>query len=246
MCEAEGDRIVYGSVYHTFSERRLDLRFVPSEGTGGFADPLRLYKALDVPSAVIADIDFLAKDGELKKVLTQLGAPPAAVPALCQRAREAVSHIRSCIDHLDPVAVRATLRELAKTKTDSTKNDDVELRGKLQDIVSRMSRLHDLALRGLDAIPESHSVRNGTVTLRDDVRGLLQDLGSYGLYLVPVGELESWLPILMKGHSREDKSKWAMLAAQKVEDVGERNDDVWQFMRSVYEYLEQGLQTSVN
>jgi len=33
-----------------------------------------------------------------------------------------------------------------------------------------------------------------------------------------------------------------MLAAEKIEDVGERNDDVWKFVKAVYEFLEERLQ----
>ena len=50
----------------------------------------------------------------------------------------------------------------------------------------------------------------------------------------------------MKGQGREDKSKWAMLVAEKVEDVGERDEDVWQFISSVHRFFEQRLQKSVN
>ena len=246
MCEAEGDRIVYESVYRTFKERHIDVRFVPSEGTGGFADPIRLYKALEVSTSVIADIDFLAKDGELKKVLIELNAPSDSVEKLCKRARETVSYIRLCIDQMEPEAIQTALRELAEIKIDPSKNDDVKIRGRLIDIANKMSQLHDLKLRGLDAIPKSYSVNGSSEFLRDNVDNLIKDLASYGLFLVPVGELESWLPVLMKGQSREDKSKWAMLAAEKIEDVGERDDDVWQFIRSIYDFLKQSLQTSVN
>ncbi len=98
MCEAEGDRIVYESVYRSFRERRIDVRFVPSEGTGGFADPIRLYKALEVPTAVIADMDFLAKDGELKKVLNELGVSPEAVAEIFQ-TRTRSRNPNSCVHH---------------------------------------------------------------------------------------------------------------------------------------------------
>jgi hypothetical protein len=43
LCEAEGDRIVYASTFRTLKDRRLDIRFIPSEGTGGLVDPLRAY-----------------------------------------------------------------------------------------------------------------------------------------------------------------------------------------------------------
>ena len=68
LCEGEGDRIVYESTYRTLSDRGIDIRFLPCDGTGGLADSFRLYAPLAVPAAVIADLDFLVKHGELKKV----------------------------------------------------------------------------------------------------------------------------------------------------------------------------------
>ncbi len=100
--------------------------------------------------------------------------------------------------------------------------------------MNELSRLRDIKERGLDTIQDS--------TLRANVEILLSELGKVGLFLVPVGELESWIPKIMKGHSRENKSQWAMLAAEKIEDVGERNKDVWSFIRTVYDFLNRGLE----
>ena len=243
LCEAEGDRLVYESTYRTFEDRRLDIRFVPSEGTGGFADPLRLYRALDIPSAIIADLDFLAKDGELKKVLTELGTPKEEVAKLCGHALQAITRIRSEVSHVDPQEMQNELKELGQEPIDLAKNEDEKLRRKLLQLARRLYRLHDLQQRGLEAIPEKHTDGGTTVSLRDDVRSLLDDLQSHRLFLVPEGELESWLPIVMKGQSREDKSKWAMLAAEKIEDNGERNEGVWQFIHSVYDRLHNQFRT---
>ena len=41
----------------------------------------------------------------------------------------------------------------------------------------------------------------------------------------------------MKGQGREDKSQWAILAAEKIEDTGERNEDIWKFIHAVSEHL---------
>ena len=244
LCEAEGDRIVYESTYRTLKDRRLDIRFVTSEGTGGFADPLRLYKALKVPSAVVADLDFLAKDGELRKVLTELATPEAQVSDLCESARQAISRIRSCTSPVDPEALQQELKGLAQSPIDPTKNEDAKLRGKLLDIANRLYKLQHLQQHGLNAIPEHCYEGATTVSLRDNVQTLVAKLQEDGLFLVPVGELESWLPVLMKGQSREDKSKWAMLAAQKIEDVGERDEDIGQFIRKVYDFLQEQLRAS--
>lgn len=239
MCEAEGDRIVYESAYRTLQDRQLDIRLIASEGTGGFADPLCLYKALEVPRAVIADLDFLAKNGELKKVLTELGTPPSQVQELCKRAHVAVKRIRSGISYADPGAIQDQLTSLAQTSIDPSKDGDAKLRGKLIEIADRLYKLHDLKRKGLEAIPKQCTEGSTTVNLREEVKALLTDLQTHGLFLVPVGELESWLYVLMKGQSREDKSRWAMFAAEKIEEVGEREGDIWEFVRAVYDFLKE-------
>jgi len=239
LCEAEGDRIVYGSTYRTFSDRRLDIRFVPSEGTGGFADPLRLYRALEVPCAVIADLDFLAKEGELKKVLKELGTPSEKIITFCDRARKVISQVRSSSTQIDVEQVRTQLKTISDDLTENF--DDAKVRGKLQSISRQLYKLNNLQQKGMEAIPEVIETDGTKIQLRSEVNTLLSDLEAHGLFLVPAGELESWLPILMKGQGREDKNKWAMLAAEKIEDVGERQEDIWQFMRIVYNFIQKQL-----
>lgn len=240
LCEAEGDRIVYGSTYRTFSDKRLDIRFVPSEGTGGFADPLRLYRTLEVPCAVIADLDFLAKEGEIKKVLKGLGTPSQEITTLCERARKVISQIRSSTEQIDVGQIQTELNTISHELTENV--DTARVRGKLQSISRQLYKLNNLQQKGIEAIPEVFKNEGSTIQLRAEVNSLLSALGTYGLFLVPVGELESWLPILMKGQSREDKNKWAMLAAEKIEDVGEREEDIWQFMQTIYNFIQNQLQ----
>jgi len=236
LCEGEGDRLVYGATYRTLSERRLDVRFVPSEGTGGFADPLRLYRVLEVPCAVIADIDFLAKEGELRRILKELGSPSERIKTLCESARSIISQVTSGAQETDVEEVRDELRELANDLDKNSNN--AKVRGQLQGISKRLYKLHQLQEKGLNAIPET-----GVDITRSVAAKLLDELEREGLFLVRVGVLENWLPVIMKGHGHADKSKWAMLAAEKIEDDGERDDDIWEFMRRVYGFLLDQMQS---
>ena len=128
-----------------------------------------------------------------------------------------------------------------RTKRNTT-NDDTKLRSSLLRMAKDLYRLHDLQQHGLNAIPECYEDDSISHSLRADVQTLLCDLQEVGLFLVPVGELESWVPALMKGISREDKSRWAMLAAEKIEDAGERKNDVWSFIRAVSDFLNSRLE----
>jgi hypothetical protein len=202
---------------------------------------LRLYKALGVPCAVIADLDCLAKDRELKKVLTELESDSVRVSALCDRARKTMAQIRSCISQFDPAEIETEFGMIAQELSNWEGNDPGKLRGKLIRIVERLNDLHALKLKGIEAVPEQHKLGGVSVSLRAELIGLLEEMRVCGFFLVPEGELESWLPVQMNGVNRQDKSRWAMLAAEKIEDIGERDEDVWAFVRAVYEFLAERL-----
>ena len=126
-------------------------------------------------------------------------------------------------------SARADLKSLSE----KGKLDDTTLRREVQEVLNRLSKIHGLKEAGPLGIAD--------VRLREDAKGILRSLRELGLFLVPVGELESWVPIVMKGNSKLDKSRWAILAAQKIEEFEERNDDVWEFVRSVYEFIKRSL-----
>jgi hypothetical protein len=236
LCEAEGDRIVYESTYRTLKDRKLDIRFIPSEGTGGFADPIRLYMALGVPSAVIADLDFLRKEGELRKVLTAMGVDAARIRSISTESREAIKHVMAAAGCPTVAEVQGDLQSLVNSTIENGQED--VLRGKLIELADRMYRLRDLQQKGIDAIPENWGVKERSIRLRERVTSIVDSLKSHGIFAVPVGELESWMPVIMNGISRDDKSTWAMNAAEKIEELGEQKGaDIWEFVRTVAQFL---------
>jgi ABC-type cobalamin/Fe3+-siderophores transport system ATPase subunit len=66
---------------------------------------------------------------------------------------------------------------------------------------------------------------------------LLDPLADHGIFVVPCGELESWLSMLAKGLGRSDKAKWLMQVFERMGDDPDHptyarpgSDDVWAFM----------------
>ena len=76
---------------------------------------------------------------------------------------------------------------------------------------------------------------------REAAEQLLKQLEEYGIFVVPTGELESWLkPLGASGHG----PGWLVDAFQRMgEDPGSptyvvpKDDDVWRFMATVKEWL---------
>src|SRR5262249_22558209 len=63
------------------------------------------------------------------------------------------------------------------------------------------------------------------------------ELKKYGLFLVPVGELEEWLAGYHVEASKSDKRAWANAAAQTIQRMGKHEGDVWAFVAEVCQYL---------
>ena len=232
LCEADGDRLVYESTYSTLDSNPIDLRFIPTGGTGGFADPLRLYRKLGTPVAVVGDIDMLLK----KEIMTVLvGLAEAEDNKLTQFREESISITTELMEQderaLASVDVGERLLGLSRLWEDTEDRDRVV--GGLRTLRREMvSGLRDFKRRGLDGLPEGE--------LRTRVAKTLDDLASVGLFLVPVGQLESWIGHLMQDRvSRQDKSRWARVAAPIIIESPDspESGDVWAFVGQIRDYL---------
>ena len=134
-----------------------------------------------------------------------MGTAEYEVQELVERARETIRMVRSCLSPVDSKYIQEELAKVVQELLDPAGGDEARIKGKLHHLAQQLNRLRELAERGLDAIPEHFSRGTTPVALRMEVQSLLTKLQTHGLFLVPVGELESWLSILMKGQSREDK-----------------------------------------
>lgn len=203
LCESDGDRIVYESVLQTFSPPYPDLRFIPVGGIGGFKETAKLSRALGVPAAIASDFDLLLKS-ELPDVVGQLnGTEPTVLKDKINGLREkileeargltaegAMSRVEETIQSLKSRAAQAQCGHFETVS---------ELRSKLNLLSRELSPQQNLKLKGVAAVPEG---------LQAEINSLITNLKRIGLFLVPCGELESWVPTLMTGVTRENKSLW--------------------------------------
>lgn len=240
LCESEGDRLVYEAAFRTSPQQKLDIRLVSGGGTGGFAEVPTLYRSLRVPVAVIADIDFLAKDGDLRRILRELGASDDLTVSLTRRASDCISEIRKLLGENDAAIIASKLAELIESVKDGNEYWDSKLRKSLSSIQTDLDRIRPFKDMGMKLF-ENKKEENWVTTCRM-LKELLGELSEIGLFLVPCGQLESWVPVLMHGIGTGDKSKWALLAAQKIEGLGWRNDDIWSFVERIIHYLNEKIE----
>lgn len=228
VVEGDGDRIVYQTVWETLaSELRLDVHLATVGGAGGIADTCKLYRTLKIPVAVIADLDMISDPRRLRRVLEVL-APPLEVDELVEKATSVVRRIMELPPATDPSVLRQQVTALASKDQAWIEGEDIGTRRELNKIANQMDRLRRLKRGGIDAFPAD---------IAKCLADLATSLSSFGLFVVPVGELEEWLKDAAIEESKENKWGWANAASFAIQSRGAQPGDIWDFVRDVGNYL---------
>lgn len=228
VTEADGDRLVYQAAWETVqADRNIDVHFATVGGTGGIADTARLYRSLRIPIAVVADLDMLVNRDRMRAVLEVL-APVESREKLAERCSALGEAIRRLPPEKEPKALAVELTAIASEPMDWTKGHDLKIRKRLSMLVNGLDRMRKLKRGG-------SAQYSGTIG--DAMRSVLAELEGFGLFLVPVGELEEWLGNYSVPAPKANKRLWANAAAQRIQELGKQCDDIWAFITRVGDYL---------
>lgn len=235
VVESDGDRLVYQAAWETLhDEYHFDLHFSTVGGTGGIADTSRLYRTLKIPIAVIADLDMVVDSDRMERVLEQLIDDSMIRAALLTDSKAVAKAVRDLPPIKTPTETLNELRSLAELPMNWDQKNDLELRRRLRGLATELDRMRRLKRGGIDKYA-------GQINI--NLRSLLDRLRVHGLFLVPVGELEEWLPQDQVAVSKSDKRAWSNAAAQVIQGEGKREAPLWAFIRSVGSYLENQTRT---
>lgn len=231
VVEAEGDRLVYQTVWETLrNDAGPDIHFAVVSGIGGIAETCRFYRTLRVPVAVIADIDLLVDANKFQSVLSALLPDLAARSPLLQEGTRLRNELRRVLPLMSPEEVVAELAAISAAPMSWADDDDKNIKGRLQELASGVDRARRLKERGTASLPEGVDA---------SLIGLLERLNGVGLFLAPVGDLEQWLAAEALGVSKTKKWAWADAAARRIAERGKQDGDVWDFVEAVGRYLAQ-------
>jgi hypothetical protein len=229
VVEADGDRVVYQAAWETMLEDfRTDIHFSTVGGTGGIADTCHLYRTLQIPVAVVADLDMIVDRNKMARVLQALIDDASVCEKLARECNEIADEIRGVPPEISAVDVAMELAALGGASMDWSKGDDIEIKRRLTRLATSIDRMRRLKKGGVDEF---------SGVLGDRLTGMLKELGEFGLFLVPVGELEEWLMNHGVSESKSHKRAWANSAAQRIHQLGKHGGDVWDFIATVVRYL---------
>lgn len=206
ICEADGDCRFYGAVADSLREADnhpyvRDVMFAQSGGKGGVAKLVKALRGLNVPIAAIVDFDAILSTGQLRTIVEAFGGDWTNYNA-------------------DYREVKRSIDELGKLSPD-------RFRARALDIIDRIDGNADEVTKATrsdfqrllkDSIGAARAKESGIGVLDRDARvaaeRLLGQFADLGLFIVPSGEMESFVV-----QEAAEKNAWV---AAVLEQYGQR------------------------
>jgi hypothetical protein len=229
IVESETDRLVYSTTWERLaSEFRHDVHFVSVGGIGGIAATCQLYRNLKIPVTVIAHLDLLRELETFERIIRSLSSAEQTVDVM-KTCRRIVAEIKAIGPIYREAETCRMLQDICAQKLDWSRSEQLtDVRRTLSDLSDGLSDTARLK-RGIENL--------GAPSVSYDLKAFLGTCRGLGLFLVPCGELEDWLPRLMgKGPSKKRKAEWANAAAGRIREEPVGSDDIWAFVRQMAEF----------
>jgi energy-coupling factor transporter ATP-binding protein EcfA2 len=235
LVESDGDRAVYQAVWESLGQEvQLDLLFVPVNGKGAMADIATFFKTLQIPVAVIPDLDLIRDDGVIPRLLSALSVTDATVSAIRNECRIAAEDIRTVPPTINPSDVDAEIQHIMDLPKVWQNNDDDTVMKSLRGLAKKIDRMRRMKKGGIAAYAADYP------DIAEQLEKVKQSFWECGVFIVPVGELESWLSDEFMGEvkSRERKQEWADEAANRIRQSPNDSGPIRDFVKRVGEFLQ--------
>ena len=185
ICEADSDCLLYSSLLDIPSVHQghpRDVLFVHANGKHRMAALAQALSALDVPVDVIADIDILRDETDLKKLVGALGGDWSQAQPLSNSVRSAVEQGNP---YLDSPRIREAIQETLD-QAPSSGEFPRNLRNQIESTLRKGSRWEFIKSAGTSALPHGQATQQ--------FHELQKFCNEIGMWIVPVGELEGFCP----------------------------------------------------
>ncbi len=202
VCEADADRALYQTVCSRFVKNH-DVLFVHAHNKQTIPPVLRLLRGASVPCAAVPDFDVFRVAQDIENCIEALGVPYASVPDIEAARAELEKQIGERPDADVLKEVQASVDEF-KAQLDAGRHSLDGARSRLRDIEKQGTKWAEAKSKGLDGVPAA---------ARDQVRKAVDGLQAHGLFVVPGGQLESWMNV---GVSGARKKEWIVKALEEL------------------------------
>jgi len=219
VCEADADR----SVYYTVSVRKFknqNILFIHAHNKQVIKDVVNLLKEVTIPISAITDIDIINNEPDFKSLLKALNG--GSIPEKIFKWRNKIAEsIEETNEELIIEKLKKEINEFTK-QLEENKHTLLGARAALRRINKEITKWDPVKRLGIKGIPEQE---------KRTARELIKLARSRGLFIVPVGELESWLKL-----GTRQKKKWIVLALKALHR-DESSTKLNNFVSNILKYM---------
>lgn len=236
LVESDGDREVYQAACEGIASfPSQEVHFVPMWGTGGFAETSRFYRRLNIPVAIISDLDQITETGLMKRILDALDDNPDSVKSSMETLISLAAEIKRIPPSVSPQDIVQALQRICGMSMEWDNDDDKRLREEIHELDESLRRLKRLKEGGVEAYSIDYP------KIKDSLLSVITLCSSIGLFFVSIGSLEDWVQSLMLPEyprkKKINKMIRAAIMAAKIREAPTKKGDVWQFMETVLAFL---------
>ncbi len=219
VCEGDPDRAIYQTVLHRFfNESRGDeVLLIHSNGKDAMRSPIEMLRQAGAPVCAIVDLDVLNSSDILSGIVQALTGKE--ISSCLLELRKAIS---VAVEQATEEDLLQSMKASAETWWRQQFSSLREARRSLVAIARQKSKWDNVKAQGINYF-------SGEV--RAIAERLVGDLAKIGLFVVPCGELEGWIPIgIAKGR------RWNAAALEKLH-AGECPSDLRDFVGNAARYI---------
>ena len=233
ITEADADAVFYQRLFQKIGSSD-EIHFINAHNKQTLVKVIQPFLKMQIRAAMIADADVIRDVHEFKTIISAISTDEKQKTILEQR--EAIyNFFESQSKYAKLCDLREKMFSLASRITLSSEDDQNKMASALFDLRKELKKMRDDS----DALAEFKQKGRASLPLEKQQAfdNLWSNCSENGLFIVPVGELESWLT--EDGLERtNNKSKWISSALSKVFDLNYDPDkEIWQFIDSLRGYL---------
>ena len=233
--EADADAVFYQRVFQKF-DRSNEIHFVNAHNKQTLKKVIYPYKILGIKFALIADADVIRDETEFIDIIKDMANEELQNTILDER-----KIVYSYFQKKDKYTILSQLKkatlELAEQDIPSADADLKTIDSALYDFRKQLKKLRE------DSDELSSLKKCGCKALETDPKAcqafnsLVNHCANCGLFIVPVGELESWL--VDYGIERSsNKAKWITRALEELRSINlDPEKEIWKFIDRLKSYL---------
>lgn len=233
--ESDADAVFYQRLFQKIGSSD-EIHFVNVHNKQTLKKVICPYQTLGIKFALIADADVIRDKQEFKNIIDAIADIDIAKEIMDER--EAVySYFQKQNKYEILEQLRTKTLELANRNIPCSDDKPQIIASALFDFRKELNKLRE------DSDELSNFKKNGRQALKDDKTiydkfdKLLEHCSSLGLFIVPVGELESWL-VDYELERISNKSKWITKALEKLFCIEyDPEKEIWKFIASLKAYL---------